>query len=374
MQSMDVQRVAGSARDTFSSWAGPPEPAVVARLDARPPHTVLATLLQGQLVFAMRHGISPEELCRLAQVPLSELVERDRHVPYSWLAAFWRTLLDRLPQLDLGMELGLFWTFDRVGPLGEMLRHSPTYLELLQKSARLSHFLDSARQHTPIRLELRDQQAHYILPDAVPHDVPERAEELAFATVAQLRAVSGERICPRAVHFARSRERPRQRYQDYLGCEITFGNMYTTLVFDRAGLERAVPGAVPEASAHYEAYLRRTAARGVEPEVVHEVRRAIAHKLASGALSQAVTARALGLSVRSLQRKLDDAGVSYRELVDAQRKTAALRLISAPGSTVSEVAFATGYVDVSSFVRAFRRWTGYNPSGYRKRPDQALCG
>jgi AraC-like DNA-binding protein len=372
MPSMDVERVAGSARETFPGWPEPPAPEVVSRLDRQPPHTVLAALLQGQLVFAMRHGIAPEQLCRLAQVPESELVERDRHVPYSWLVAFWRTLIERLPQRDLGMELGLFWTFDRVGPMGEMLRHSPTFLELLHKSARLSHFLDSARQQTPLQLELRDQHVHYVLPEAVPHDLPERTEELAFATVAQLRALSGERICPRTAHFARSRERLRNRYQQYLGCEITFGHAPTTLVFERATLERPVPGAVPEASAHYEAYLRRTAARGVEPEVVHEVRRAIAHKLATGALSQAVTARALGLSVRSLQRKLDDAGVSYRELVDAQRKAAALRLISAPGSTVSEVAFATGYVDVSSFVRAFRRWTGYNPSGYRKRP--ALCG
>jgi AraC-like DNA-binding protein len=371
---MDVERVAGGAREEIADCAEPREPDVAHRPARQPSHTVLASLLQGQLLFAMRHGIAPEELCRLAQVPQSEIVERDRHVPYSWLAAFWRTLIARLPQLDLGMELGLFWTLDRIGPMGEMLRHSATFLEFLHKSARLSHFLDSARQHTPLRLELREQHVHYVLPSAVPHDLPERTRELAFATVAQLRALAGERICPRAAHFACGPERLRQRYEQYLGCEITFGNVPTTLVFDRISLDRPVPGALPEASAHYEAYLRRTATRGLLPEVVHEVRRTIAHTLPSGALSQALTARALGLSVRSLQRKLDDAGVSYRELLDAQRKTAALRLINAPGSTVSEVAFATGYVDVSSFVRAFRRWTGDNPSGYRKRPERAVCG
>ena len=344
-----------------------------ARAHRVPPHTVLCALLQGQLVFAMRHGIAPEELCRLARVPQTELVERDRHVPYGWLAAFYRVLREQLPELDVGLELGQFWTIDRVGPMGELLRHSASFLELLSKAARFWHFVDSARQHRPLTLVVSGELVQLTLPDAVPEDLPERTAELAVSCVSQLRALSGERMCPRRASFPRHRERARARYAEFFGCDVSFGNAPTTLVFDRKLLERPVPGALPAASAHYEAYLRRTAARTVEPEVVHEVRRAIAHKLASGALSQAVTARTLGLSVRSLQRKLDDAGVSYRELVDAQRKTAALRLIRAPGSTVSEVAFATGYVDVSSFVRAFRRWTGYNPSGYRKRPD-ALCG
>jgi AraC-like DNA-binding protein len=79
------------------------------------------------------------------------------------------------------------------------------------------------------------------------------------------------------------------------------------------------------------------------------------------------TARLLGVPVRSLQRRLQQAGLSYSELVEKTRFELACRLLDAPDGSVAQVAKALGYADPGSFSRAFRRWTGMSPRTYRQR-------
>jgi len=79
------------------------------------------------------------------------------------------------------------------------------------------------------------------------------------------------------------------------------------------------------------------------------------------------TARLLGMPVRTLQRRLRERGQSYSQLVDTIRCEQACRLLEEPGARMIDVARALGYADPSSFSRAFRRWMGMSPRGYRHR-------
>ena len=79
----------------------------------------------------------------------------------------------------------------------------------------------------------------------------------------------------------------------------------------------------------------------------------------------AVSAASLGLSDRTLRRRLNDCGVHYQELLDSVRCDLARLTLSAPGATVGEVAFSLGFSDTSAFHKAFRRWTGTRPSDWK---------
>ena len=79
------------------------------------------------------------------------------------------------------------------------------------------------------------------------------------------------------------------------------------------------------------------------------------------------TARLLGIPVRSLQRRLQQEGLSYSQLVEETRFELACRLLDAPDGSVAKVAKALGYADPGSFTRAFRRWTDMCPRAYRQR-------
>lgn len=77
-------------------------------------------------------------------------------------------------------------------------------------------------------------------------------------------------------------------------------------------------------------------------------------------------AAVLFLSARTLKRRLQDAGLSYRDLVDAELQTRACDLLSSTSLPVSEIAYRLGYGDVSNFGRAFKRWTGISPKDFRQ--------
>ena len=78
------------------------------------------------------------------------------------------------------------------------------------------------------------------------------------------------------------------------------------------------------------------------------------------------TAQRLRIPVCTLQRRLRESGISYRELVEAVRLEWACRLLEAPDARIAEVAKTLGYADPSSFSRAFRRWHQMSPRAYRQ--------
>jgi AraC-like DNA-binding protein len=82
----------------------------------------------------------------------------------------------------------------------------------------------------------------------------------------------------------------------------------------------------------------------------------------------AAVARSLGLSTRTLIRRLRDKGVRYRQLVDDARVEAACWRLTHTDDTVEQIAADLGYVDTSNFSRTFRRWRGTTPTEFRGRP------
>lgn len=77
-------------------------------------------------------------------------------------------------------------------------------------------------------------------------------------------------------------------------------------------------------------------------------------------------AGALAMSSRSLRRKLEQEGTSFRSLVDEERRQTATQILSGSDMKLDELAIHLGYTDTASFNRAFRRWMGMSPGEYRK--------
>ena len=96
------------------------------------------------------------------------------------------------------------------------------------------------------------------------------------------------------------------------------------------------------------------------------VRRWIASSLADGRPNINRAAEAAGMSVRTLQRRLGDLGLTYGQLRDEVRLETACRLLDGSEVSVAQTALALGYSDPAHFTRAFTRWTGSTPQAYRR--------
>ncbi len=101
--------------------------------------------------------------------------------------------------------------------------------------------------------------------------------------------------------------------------------------------------------------------------MVDRVRDVIARQLADGRPGIGAVAPALHMSVRTLQRRLAEAGWTYKRLLDDVRFAEARSAMARPDEPLKAVAIDLGFVEQASFTRAFRRWTGLTPREYRQR-------
>lgn len=100
----------------------------------------------------------------------------------------------------------------------------------------------------------------------------------------------------------------------------------------------------------------------IEGDPADAMRTVIRRLIPEGRSGIGIAAMIVGMSVRTLQRRLATKGVSYSELVDEVRLASALALIEDRTLKFSEIARRLGYADAANFDRAFRRWTGFSPS------------
>jgi AraC-like DNA-binding protein len=109
-----------------------------------------------------------------------------------------------------------------------------------------------------------------------------------------------------------------------------------------------------------------------EAPLIWTIRTRLTAATEEGEISAQAVAAQLGLSLRTLQRRLADELISFEELLDAYRQEEAMRLLRRPEANLSAVALELGYREQSSFTRAFKRWTGQTPSKWQAQERRAL--
>jgi len=105
---------------------------------------------------------------------------------------------------------------------------------------------------------------------------------------------------------------------------------------------------------------------GKQQALLQELQDVVLNLLPNGYPTLNEMSRRLGISSRTLQRRLAEAGLSYRGVIDQVRFRRACLGLSKGHVKVADLALELGYRDPSSFSRAFARWSGMAPGRYRE--------
>lgn len=162
-------------------------------------------------------------------------------------------------------------------------------------------------------------------------------------------------------------------YERVLGTRVRFGHAYNEMLMPRAALDLPIVSA----NAGLHALLKRYADELLARVALHNPFTGRVSKLIHKRLSQGITltdvARTLGISERTVRRRLADEGTTHSELVDAARHELALRLLGEADQDIAEISFALGFAHPTAFNRAFRRWHDVAPSEFvKQRPSSAF--
>jgi AraC-like DNA-binding protein len=179
-------------------------------------------------------------------------------------------------------------------------------------------------------------------------------------------ALAGDDFRPLRVELAYPPPSHADEYKRVFGCEIRFGRLENAFVFDPAWYRQPLRTADPFGHRQLLEFLAFNRARTREAaEVIESVERVLRPRL-NDHFPIAKVARELGMSERTLRRRLADSGVAFQGVLDGLKKNRALELLANPQMSVEQIAFAVGFTDPHNFRRAFRRWTGSTPGTLRK--------
>jgi len=318
-------------------------------------------VLRGVVAFLGRIGTPVDRL--LEQVGLRPEVfdEEEGLIPLR-LGMRFMELAARTEGIEhLGFRAGLATAIETLGTFGRVLRCSRSLAGALEAASSLGPKFNSGERFW---LEVEGPRVHFCHLYLSPEGEFRQAEEYALSLALNVvRLAAGPDWVPADLRLQSTMPRPPRTL--LTSVRMLPGEPLAGFTFPRALLDRRLPDPHGVPAVREEDMLRwdRSAPASDLPGSVHQVIDAL-----SGDLRPKIgtIAGAIGISVRSLQRRLASAGVSYDRLVDDGNLAGAAELLRGPDKII-DVAMAMGYSDPAHFSRAFRRWTGLCPREFRRQ-------
>ncbi|WP_217594494.1 AraC family transcriptional regulator [Cohnella sp. GbtcB17] len=176
---------------------------------------------------------------------------------------------------------------------------------------------------------------------------------------------TGRRLTAQRVEFAQPMGDARA-LEAYFGCPVRTGAKRNRLTLHRSDLDRQFVSFNEEMVEMLTPALDRSLDERLHGRSMTEtVKQAMKRSLSGGRLDVQAIAKQLGVSDRTLQRRLEGEGTSFKQLLAQARREQACGYLADPSLSMKEVAFLIGYKDQNSFFRAFRLWEGRTPTCWR---------
>lgn len=194
-------------------------------------------------------------------------------------------------------------------------------------------------------------------------------EATISATVVVLQAMTDTDIYPVKVSFKHSAPDDLTSYKEAFKCELLFDQPNNFIAYKTTDLETRTA----KADASINQFLVQRVeeeTNGIEVSVnqlVSDVEQLIQDSLPSGIPSIGQVGEHIGMSNRTLTRRLSENGVSFRDLIQRTQERLSKELLKNTQRSIAEIAFETGFSEQSAFNRAFKRWTGLSPLEFRNK-------
>ncbi len=322
--------------------------------------------------FGAERGIARETL--LAGSGLHSLDDPDQQIEAGAELEVLRNLHRHATGIS-GLDLGMRYHVTTFGVFGFACISSPTLLDAITLALR---YLELSFTFCIPEVEIADGRFHArIRDDIVPEDIRSFVVERDLAAMATvLSDLLGTLVPVRSVHLRYPEPMWSARYDEAFGVRPFFDADGTDIELDPAVLEHPLPQANRETLELCVAQCRALVNRRRQRTgIAHDVREQL---VGLGGVPAGIdqVATALNISARTLRRRLEEEGTSYRALLDEVREALATEMLTHTPLSVSDVAVRLGYSEASTFIHAFKRWKGMTPAAFARarRVRTALSG
>lgn len=306
--------------------------------------------------YLAKHDVSAIEFCARLGMSPNVFQNADGWLPRAQCFHMANEVAALLGDPFAGAHVGRLTELRDLGPWGQSVLEADNVAEACVLAAAN---VASIHRGSDIRFLVEGETARIVFRFADHCEFDPR--HFIFGSLAVLRKVpllAGEPSAIK-VRLTASRTRGSEALEECLGPNIETGCDHDVIEFDRELLDlplksqRNRPSKVTEALASTEAAAKL-----------------LSERLSDGhELGLEAVARSIGMSARTLQRRLKFCGVDFEELLDETRRSEAIRLICEGVHSMTDIAFKVGYSDSAHFTRAFKRWTGVAPSRFQMESE-----
>jgi AraC-like DNA-binding protein len=335
--------------------------------------TIAAGYPKALLDFAVAKGADRKALLDRAGLEAAALDDPDNRVALSAYTALMEAGIAQLHEPALALQFGEAVRMQEISIVGLICEAAATTMEVGRQLNRYSRLmLDSGGAADLVRgVPGPEGLWMEVVSAAYARDRWMVEAELA-RLVCNTRAMFAGNpafeamVFPREVHFLHAAPDHAHEYERIFRAPIVFGSNRAALLLDptfvllqQPPTNRYVFGVL---SARADALLKELEASNSVRARVESVLLPILH---TGDAAMDNVAAAMGLSRRSLQRKLAAEGTTFEKVLDALRRRMALDYLNGRKASVNEIAYLVGFSEAASFSRAFKRWTGTTPRALR---------
>lgn len=308
--------------------------------------------------------VDTDELLHLAGIDRKVVEDPDGEVSFSQMRAFWQNAFRLSGDPYLGIHAAQHVEIGDYKCLDYLTVHAATVGASMQNFCRYMILIN-----TWIHWEIEEQNDEVILRmSSNAGAIPPHSYEFVFAIYTKrVRQITSDNWIPEVVHFPFPAPTNIQPHRDYFKTSVQYDAPVGEFVISRESWNEPVPNSDQQLYKVMDEHARMLMAQRPMPDdFVGVVRKEIVRELHGGEALRDTIAEKLHMSPRTLQRRLDENGVAYADLLDDVRSELAKAKLQGGDLSLAEIGFLLGFSEQSSFNRAFKRWTGKTPREYRR--------
>lgn len=299
-------------------------------------------------------------------LPPGLMDQPETYIPYSAMCGVMETCSFEWACPDLGLRLAHSRHIDLLGPVGLAVRLAATVEEAWDKLAdyiaiHSTGFHIYIEQYGPPTAR---QAALVFMPKpggGAGRQVLEHSLYVCRNILAMLTGVHNFKPARASFQFSAPAEVATVRR--YFDCPVSYNEPLHALHFDARLLQTPNVMYDNAYAPLIETYFDKLRPQ-LDVDIVQAVRNMIGNLISTGTCSLVGVANCYRIHPRTLQRRLQEKGVSFAEILDDYRKSLAMELVGRGSMPLVKIADALGYADQSTFNQAFRRWTATTPTMY----------
>lgn len=330
------------------------------------PITVCVTVLSQMFLYLKSKNVDADEFLRFIGVEPESVKAPDSRIPIDKYLYIQESAAEYVHDPCFGLHMGEYAEAGSWSILGYLMMNCATLGEAMEKSGRYSRIIGNLIEASA-HLRFTKLKLVFNTPPHAPKMSRHCFESTFSSLVRMVRNLTGKHLNPTEVTFIYPKPDSVSEYERVFCCPVLFGQKENSMTVELSLGNTPILMANPDLLAYFESFAQDFLLNmDRQKEVTRAATKVILAHLDDESLTIQKVAREMALSVRTLQKRLEDEGVVFSDLLKDIREKLAKKYLR-EDYTVEQITYLLGFSEPSVFRKAFKKWSGVTPREYREQ-------